>query len=89
MYSQNCLSAIAVADELGIKDEIFYQALKGFKGVKRRFTVVGTVKGITIIDDYAHHPVEIETVIKAAKQATKGRIWVVMQPIDIHGFVIF
>jgi UDP-N-acetylmuramate--alanine ligase len=61
------------------KDEI-REALAGFAGVNRRFTRVGEVNGVTIIDDYGHHPVEIAAVLKAARQATKGRVIAVHQP---------
>ena len=61
------------------KDEI-REALAGFAGVNRRFTKVAEVNGVTIIDDYGHHPVEIAAVLKAARQATKGRIIAVHQP---------
>ena len=77
---QNSLSIIAIADELELDESIIRKAFNTFKGVKRRFTCVGVVNGITIIDDYAHHPVEIKIVIDAAKQATQGRIWVIKQP---------
>ena len=77
---QNALSVIAVAQELGIDDETVRTAFKNFKGVKRRFTKVGVSGGVTIIDDYAHHPVEIQTVIEAAKQSTDGKIIAVVQP---------
>jgi UDP-N-acetylmuramate--alanine ligase len=60
-------------------DEI-REALKNFGGVNRRFTRVGEVNGVTIIDDYAHHPVEITAVLSAATQATKGRVIAVHQP---------
>lgn len=76
----NALSAIAVARHLGMKGGEIRTALAGFKGVNRRFTKVGEVAGITIIDDYAHHPVEIAAVLKAARQATKGRVIAVHQP---------
>lgn len=76
----NALSIVAVAQELGLDDSIVRKALADFKGVKRRFTKVGMSHGITVIDDYAHHPVEIKTVISAAKQATSGRIIAVVQP---------
>lgn len=77
----NALSVVAVAQELGLDDSIVCKAFSGFKGVKRRFTKVGVSQaGVTIIDDYAHHPVEIKTVIAAAKQATSGRIIAVIQP---------
>jgi UDP-N-acetylmuramate--alanine ligase len=77
---QNALSVIAIAQELGLGEEVIRRAFDNFKGVKRRFTKVGVTGGVTVIDDYAHHPVEIKTVIDAAKQATKGNIIAVMQP---------
>lgn len=77
---QNALAVIAIAQEIGISDAVIRHAFKTFKGVKRRFTQVGSVHGVRIIDDYAHHPAEIMTVISSAKQATKGNIYAVMQP---------
>ena len=56
------------------------EALANFGGVNRRFTKVGEVNGVTIIDDYGHHPVEINAVLKAARQATEGRVIAVHQP---------
>ncbi len=76
----NALAAIAVARHLGMKREEIREALAGFAGVNRRFTKVGEVNGVTIIDDYGHHPVEIAAVLKAARQAVKGRIIAVHQP---------
>ncbi|WP_342070502.1 UDP-N-acetylmuramate--L-alanine ligase [Yoonia algicola] len=76
----NALSAVAVARHLGMKKEEIRAALKGFKGVNRRFTKVGEVNGVTVIDDYGHHPVEIAAVLKAARQATEGRVIAVHQP---------
>lgn len=76
----NTLSVIAVAQELGISEVSLRQSLSEFKGVKRRFTQVGVFNDVRIIDDYAHHPVEITNVLKAARQCTKGRIVVVAQP---------
>ncbi|THD81195.1 UDP-N-acetylmuramate--L-alanine ligase [Aliigemmobacter aestuarii] len=76
----NALSAVAVARHLGMKKDEIRAALAGFGGVNRRFTRVGEVGGVTIIDDYGHHPVEIAAVLKAARQATKGRIIAVHQP---------
>ncbi|MCG3268839.1 UDP-N-acetylmuramate--L-alanine ligase [Yoonia sp. I 8.24] len=76
----NALSAVAVARHLGMKRDEIRAALKGFKGVNRRFTKVGEVDGVTIIDDYGHHPVEIAAVLKAARQATEGRVITVHQP---------
>ncbi|MBZ0127917.1 MAG: UDP-N-acetylmuramate--L-alanine ligase [Rhodobacteraceae bacterium] len=76
----NALSAIAVARHLGMKAAEIREALANFKGVNRRFTKVGEVGGVTIIDDYGHHPVEIAAVLKAARQATRGRVIAVHQP---------
>jgi UDP-N-acetylmuramate--alanine ligase len=76
----NALSAIAVARHLGMKKDEIRAALAGFAGVNRRFTRVGEVDGVTIIDDYGHHPVEIAAVLRAARQATKGRVIAVHQP---------
>ena len=76
----NALSAVAVARHLGMKAEEIRAALKSFGGVNRRFTKVGEVDGVTIIDDYGHHPVEIAAVLKAARQATEGRVIAVHQP---------
>ena len=76
----NALSAVAVARHLGMKAEEIRQALADFGGVNRRFTKVGEVDGVTIIDDYGHHPVEIAAVLKAARQASEGRVIAVHQP---------
>ncbi len=76
----NALSAVAVARHLGMKLDEIREALAGFGGVNRRFTRVGEVDGVTIIDDYGHHPVEIAAVLKAARQATEGRVIAVHQP---------
>ena len=77
----NALAAIAVARNLGMKKSEIREALAAFGGVNRRFTRVGEVLGgVTIIDDYGHHPVEIAAVLKAARQATEGRVIAVHQP---------
>lgn len=76
----NALSAVAVARHLGMKAEEIKAALASFGGVNRRFTKVGEVDGVTIIDDYGHHPVEIAAVLKAARQATEGRVIAIHQP---------
>jgi len=82
--AQNALAAITVASELGLSEPQVRAALKGFSGVKRRFTRVGEWNGVTIIDDYGHHPVEISAVLKAARQvcpvSNKGKIHAVVQP---------
>jgi len=76
----NALAAVAVARHLGMKGAEIRDALAAFRGVNRRFTKVGEVDGVTIIDDYGHHPVEIAAVLKAARQSTEGRVIAVHQP---------
>jgi UDP-N-acetylmuramate--alanine ligase len=76
----NATAAIAVADQLHVPPEAIRKGLKGFSGVKRRFTKTGTVGGITIIDDYGHHPVEIASVLKAARQSTRRDVIAIVQP---------
>jgi UDP-N-acetylmuramate--alanine ligase len=78
----NALAAVAVARHLGMKAAEIKGALASFKGVNRRFTKVGEVDGVTIIDDYGHHPVEIAAVLKAARQSVKpgARVIAVHQP---------
>ena len=77
----NALAAIAVAQEMGMSDTDMSSALARFEGVKRRFTKTGEVDGITVIDDYGHHPVEIAAVLKAARWGSaEGQIIAVVQP---------
>lgn len=81
---QNALSALAIGARLKMTPEQMRAGLANFSGVKRRFTKTGEVSGITVIDDYGHHPVEIRAVLKAARQAIDGthgaRIFAVVQP---------
>lgn len=77
---QNALAAVAVAREMGVSEEIIRTGFAKFGGVKRRFTKVGEVDGVTIIDDYGHHPVEIRAVLAAAREGVKGRVIAVVQP---------
>ncbi|MBN8927961.1 MAG: UDP-N-acetylmuramate--L-alanine ligase, partial [Rhodospirillales bacterium] len=77
---QNALAAIAVGVEMEIDNETLRSALLSFKGVKRRFTKTGEANGITVIDDYGHHPVEIAAVLKAARQAGARDVIAVVQP---------
>jgi UDP-N-acetylmuramate--alanine ligase len=77
---QNALAAIAVGIEMEIDDATLRGALIGFRGVKRRFTKTGESGGITVIDDYGHHPVEIAAVLKAARQAGARDVIAVVQP---------
>jgi UDP-N-acetylmuramate--alanine ligase len=76
----NATAAIAVARELGMEDSLIHKALANFGGVKRRFTRTGTWNGVTVIDDYGHHPVEIAAVLKAARESTAGQVIAVVQP---------
>ena len=76
----NAVAAVAVAHELGIADDVIRKALASFGGVKRRFTRVGTWNGVVIIDDYAHHPVEIAAVLRAARESASGKVIAVVQP---------
>jgi UDP-N-acetylmuramate--alanine ligase len=76
----NALGALAAATEAGVSDEVIRKTFAAFSGVKRRFTRAGEWRGVAIYDDYAHHPVEIAAVLRAARIAGKGRIIAVMQP---------
>jgi UDP-N-acetylmuramate--alanine ligase len=76
----NATAAIAVAHDLGISDEQIRKALGGFGGVRRRFTRTGAWNGITVIDDYGHHPVEIQAVLRAARESIRGQVIAVVQP---------
>jgi len=76
----NAIAAVALADLLGIDSHITAQALQSFSGTDRRFEYKGSIGGVTIIDDYAHHPTEIEATLKAAANRSHHRIWCVFQP---------
>ena len=76
----NSTAALAVAHELGIAAEAIAKGFKSFAGVKRRFTRTGEANGVTVFDDYGHHPVEIAAVLSAARKVTKGKVVAVMQP---------
>ena len=76
----NATAAIAVADQLHVPAEAIRKGLKEFTGVKRRFTKTGEVGGVTVIDDYGHHPVEIAAVLKAARQSARRDVVAVVQP---------
>jgi UDP-N-acetylmuramate--alanine ligase len=77
---KNALSAMAMAYELGIDIDTTKATLASFTGVKRRFTTVGKINGALIIDDYAHHPTEIKTLLEAAHQKTNGKVLIICQP---------
>lgn len=78
---QNSLVALAIAQQMNAPHALMKKALANFTGVKRRFTKTGEAAGITVIDDYGHHPVEIETVLNTARTVVgQGRVIAVMQP---------
>ncbi len=77
---QNALAALAIGIEMELPEATLKSALAAFRGVKRRFTRVGEAGGITVIDDYGHHPVEIAAVLKAARQAGARDVIAVVQP---------
>ncbi len=78
---RNALAAMAAALDLGLDFATIRQALADFGGMKRRFQVTGEVGGVTVIDDYAHHPTEIRATLAAARQRYPGRrLWAVWQP---------
>src|SRR5205823_2721090 len=76
----NATAALAVALELGIPEEEIRKGLAVFTGVKRRFTRTGEHQGVTIFDDYGHHPVEIAAVLGAGRGVTRNRVIAVIQP---------
>ena len=77
---QNALAAVAIGVEMEIDDAVMRSAFAAFRGVKRRFTKTGEAGGITVIDDYGHHPVEIAAVLKAARQAGARDVVAIVQP---------
>jgi UDP-N-acetylmuramate: L-alanyl-gamma-D-glutamyl-meso-diaminopimelate ligase len=78
---RNALAAIAVGADLGLDIELLRQALAGFKGVKRRLEVVGEARGVTVYDDFAHHPTAVDETLRAVRAAAPGhRIWAIFEP---------
>ncbi|MEO0696458.1 MAG: UDP-N-acetylmuramate--L-alanine ligase [Pseudomonadota bacterium] len=76
----NSLAAAAVARRVGASEEAIKNGFSNFKGVKRRFTEVGKWNGVTVIDDYGHHPVEIAAALRAARNVASGKVIAVVQP---------
>ncbi len=76
----NSLAALAAGDVAGVDRATAIEALKGFHGTDRRFEKKGEIHGVTVIDDYAHHPTEIRATLKAAKNYPHKKLWVVFQP---------
>ncbi|WP_262694890.1 UDP-N-acetylmuramate--L-alanine ligase [Kordiimonas aquimaris] len=77
---QNALAAIAVGLQMNITSDVLANAFAGFSGVKRRFTITGQANGVTVVDDYGHHPVEIAAVLKAARDSFDQKVVAVVQP---------
>jgi UDP-N-acetylmuramate--alanine ligase len=78
--AQNALAAVAVGLQLGVEVDAIRAALAQFSGVRRRFTTTGVARGVRVVDDYGHHPVEIAAVLAAARAASGGRVIAVVQP---------
>ncbi|MDO4976297.1 MAG: UDP-N-acetylmuramate--L-alanine ligase [Eubacteriales bacterium] len=76
----NSLSAIACSEAMGLEKDAILRGLASFGGTKRRFEYKGSLKGVTVIDDYAHHPTEIAATITAAQKYPHDDLWIVFQP---------
>ena len=76
----NSLGALAAAYSLGISKDAIFEGLSSFGGTKRRFEKIGEMEGITVIDDYAHHPTEIKSTLETAKKLGAERVWCIFQP---------
>ena len=76
----NALAAAAAADLLGIEPEMIASALHAFHGVHRRFEVLGSFGGVTVADDFAHHPTELTATLSAAKRMGFREVWALFQP---------
>jgi len=76
----NGTAAVAIAHQLEVKPDKIADGLKGFRGVDRRFQIRGQVRGVTVVDDYGHHPTEIRATLAAARECRHGKIHVVFQP---------
>ena len=81
---QNALAAIGVALRMGVPFDHIARALPGFEGAARRFQVLGCFGGVTVVDDYAHHPSEVRATLAAARRRTSGRVIAVFQPHRYH-----
>jgi UDP-N-acetylmuramate--alanine ligase len=76
----NATAAVAIAVQLEIAPDAIAPALAGFRGVDRRFQVKGTVRGVTVVDDYGHHPTEIRATLAAARDCGYNHVHVIFQP---------
>jgi UDP-N-acetylmuramate--alanine ligase len=76
----NALSVVALGDEMGIPPDTTRAALASFQGVQRRFTIRGEAAGVTVVDDYGHHPAEVKATLRGARDAFKRRVVCLFQP---------
>jgi UDP-N-acetylmuramate--alanine ligase len=76
----NATAAVAIARQLGVEPEKIAEGLANFRGVDRRFQKRGIASGVTVVDDYGHHPTEIRATLAAARECSRGRVHVVFQP---------
>jgi UDP-N-acetylmuramate--alanine ligase len=76
----NALAVVALGDEMGIATDVTRAALRSFEGVQRRFTVRGEAAGVTVVDDYGHHPAEVRAVLRGAREAFGRRVVCAFQP---------
>jgi len=76
----NALAVIALGDEMGVPADVTRAALASFGGVQRRFTVRGEARGVTVVDDYGHHPAEVKATLRGAREAFRRRVVCLFQP---------
>jgi UDP-N-acetylmuramate--alanine ligase len=76
----NATAAVAIAHQLEVTSEKIAAGISSFRGVDRRFQIRGTARGVTVVDDYGHHPTEIRATLAAAREYSKARIHVIFQP---------
>jgi UDP-N-acetylmuramate--alanine ligase len=76
----NAVAACAAAHNAGVNETMLAKGFESFTGAGRRFEIHGCINGVTVVDDYAHHPVEIELTLKAARSMNYNRVWAVHQP---------
>ncbi len=76
----NATAAVAIGVQLGLTPEAIATGLRSFRGVDRRFQTRGTARGVTVIDDYGHHPTEVRATLQAARECGYGRVLVLFQP---------
>jgi UDP-N-acetylmuramate--alanine ligase len=82
--ARNVAAAVAVADYFGVGLRVSAAALTAFRGPRRRFETIGRPRGVWVVDDYGHHPTEVRAVLRAARAASEGDVWVVFQPHTTH-----